>query len=559
MRAVGAFQAARRNFGNLFASAPLDLVTRLSVEESGVPASAGQRASEVLRLEGITKRFGPLVANNGISLALSRGEVVALLGENGAGKTTLINIIFGHYVADEGEVYVRGIRLPAGSPHAAIAAGIGMVHQHFALADNLTVLENIVAGTEPLWRIYSRSEPARRRLLSLATQFGFRIDPEACVADLSVGERQHVEILKVLYRDAKVLILDEPTAVLVPHEVEALFSIIRKLAAHGVAVIFISHKLREVIAIAQRIVVLRHGQVVAERPTAGASPNELAELMVGQVNSLMPGDVRERLVPGEPVLRLHDVTVLERDGRALLANVNISVQRNEIVGIAGVSGNGQSTLSDLVCGLISPRAGTVEVLGARINRLTPRAVIERAVARIPEDRHATGLYADAAIWENVIAERYYTREFAAGGFLRVEKAKAYAAKIISDFNVRCSGPNAVTRLLSGGNMQKLILGRTLPRSPGLILANQPTRGLDVGAAADVHRRLISARARGAGVLMISDDLDELLELCDRVVVMFRGQVSDSISREEIDMNQLSMQMAGQVPVRPSAHDECGLR
>ncbi len=536
----------------------LGLVAPRYLEELHVAPAAERHTSEVLRLEGVTKRFGSLVANDHISLTLTRGEVLALLGENGAGKTTLTNIIFGHYVADEGSVYVRGNALPAGSPHAAIAAGVGMVHQHFALADNLTVLDNIIVGTEPLWRVFSQREPARRRILGLAAQFGFRIDPDAYVADLSVGERQHVEILKVLYRDARVLILDEPTAVLVPHEVESLFAILRNLAAHGVAVIFISHKLREVIAIADRIVVLRHGQVVAERPSAGAVPNELAELMVGHVSSLMPGDVRERLEPGEPVLRLRDVTILQRDGRALLTNISLAVQRNEIVGIAGVSGNGQSTLSDVVCGLITPNAGNVEILGAGVNRLSPREVVERTVARIPEDRHATGLYADAAIWENVIAERYYTREFALAGFLRVEKAKAYAAKIISDFNVRCPGPDGVTRLLSGGNMQKLILGRTLTLSPGLILANQPTRGLDVGAAADVHRRLIAARARGAGVLMISDDLDELLELCDRIMVMFRGQVSDSIPREQVDVNRISLQMAGQLPVRPSAGDKCGL-
>jgi ABC-type uncharacterized transport system ATPase subunit len=506
-----------------------------------------QRGSEsALRIEGITKRFGPLIANDHISLTLARGEVLALLGENGAGKTTLMNILFGHYVADEGAVYVRGAALRPGSPHAAISAGIGMVHQHFTLADNLTVLDNVVLGTESLWRVSSKRHQARRRLMALAKQFGFRVDSNARVADLSVGERQHVEILKVLYRDAHVLIMDEPTAVLVPHEVEALFATLRKLAGHGVSVIFISHKLREVVAIADRIVVLRRGCVVAERATSAVNAAELAELMVGQpIPQLLSGGVLEKFAPGEPVLRLCGVTLAVANGHALLDNVNLTVRRHEIVGVAGVSGNGQSTLADLLSGLVQPNAGTIEILGELVERLSPIAIIDRNVARIPEDRHATGLFGDMTIWENIIAERYRNADFARAGFQRVGCAKAYSTKIIADFDVRCPGPDAVTRLLSGGNLQKLILGRTLSRSPEIIIANQPTRGLDVGAASYVHRRLISARARGAGVLLISDDLDELLDLSDRVVVMYRGKLLEPMSRDQIDIRNLSLQMAGQ--------------
>jgi simple sugar transport system ATP-binding protein len=383
-------------------------------------------------------------------------------------------------------------------------------------------------------------------LVSLAQQFGFKINTDARVGTLSVGERQHVEILKVLYRDAKVLILDEPTAVLVPHEVEALFERLRKLASHGVSVIFISHKLREVIAIADRIVVLRRGRVVAERPIAGANPTELAELMVGQpVEKAMSCDMRETFGPEEPVLSVSNVTVKSSGGRALLDTVSLAVRRHEIVGVAGVAGNGQAALTDLLCGLVKPDGGTVELLGAPITQLSPLAFIDGNVARIPEDRHATGLYGDLMIWENVIAERYRTSDFALAGFQRIARAKAFSEKIIADFDVRCTGPEAVTRLLSGGNMQKLILGRTLSRGPRMVVANQPTRGLDVGAASYVHRRLIAARANGAGVLLISDDLDELLDLSDRVVVMYRGRLLESVSRHQININKLSMQMAGQ--------------
>ena len=501
-----------------------------------------ERSQKALRLEGITKRFGELVANDKISVTVRRGEILALLGENGAGKTTLMNILFGHYVADSGTVEVFGTPLKPGSPHAAIAAGIGMVHQHFTLADNLTVLDNVVLGTESLWRLSTRRREARQRLVDLAKQFGFAVDPGALIANLSVGERQHVEILKVLFRDARILVLDEPTAVLVPHEVDGLFTTLRKLALHGVSIIFISHKLREVMAIADRIVVLRRGRVVAECQRATVDPGDLAELMVGQP-IIQP--VLENLSPGESVLRVSGVTLRGKGNRTLLDDVDLDIHQNEIVGVAGVSGNGQSLLADVLSGLVVPDTGTIEVFGNSIVRWSPIDLINLNVARIPEDRHATGLYGDMSIWENIIAERYRTPEFARGGFQRLKSARQYSKTIIAEFDIRCPGPEAVTRLLSGGNMQKLILGRTLSRSPKVVIANQPTRGLDVGAASYVHRRLIEARAHGAGVLLISDDLDELLDLSDRVVVMYRGQVSDPIARGRVKIRELSLQMAGQ--------------
>ena len=495
----------------------------------------------VLRLSGITKRFGALTANDDVSLAVGRGEVVALLGENGAGKTTLMNILFGHYVADAGTVELFGRRLPPGSPHAAIAAGLGMVHQHFTLADNLSVLDNVILGTEPLWQPWSRRARGRRRLQQLATDFGLSVDPGARVGDLSVGERQRVEILKALYRDARVLILDEPTAVLTPQEAESLFATLRSFVARGLSVLFISHKLGEVMAVSQRIVVLRAGRMVADRALGETSRAELAELMVGRP---LPEVTRRPLPAGEPALLLDQVTLAGPQGRSLLDRASLAIHRREIVGIAGVSGNGQAGLADLLSGLARPAAGSVTLLGRPLGRGGPCALIARGVGRIPEDRHATGLVADMTVAENLVIERYRGRAFSRFGFCRRRAAARYAEAIIREFDVRCPSPQAIARLLSGGNMQKLILGRVLAHQPGLILANQPTRGLDVGGVAYVHERLLAARAEGAAVLLISEDLDEILALSDRVAVIHRGRLSPALPREAVTIAGLGLLMAG---------------
>ena len=495
----------------------------------------------VLRLGRITKRFGPLTANDRISFEVRRGEVVGLLGENGAGKTTLMNILFGHYVADEGEIEAFGRPLPAGSPHAAIRAGIGMVHQHFTLADNLTVLDNILLGTEPLWRWRSDSGAARRKLRRLSADFGLEVDPDARVGDLSVGERQRTEILKALYREARVLILDEPTAVLTPQESTALFDTLRKLVAQGLSIIFISHKLAEVLEACHRILVLRAGQLIAERTPASTNRAELAQLMVGRAIS---APTVEAQAAGEAHLRLTGVTVRGPHGQALLDGIDLEVRGGEIVGIAGVSGNGQGALADLVCGLQAPSAGALTLFGEALGSWRPRAIVERGVARIPEDRHAVGLIADMSVTENAVGESYRRPPLSRRGLIDWGAARRFAERIIGDYDVKCPSPAAAVRLLSGGNMQKLILGRVLSQAPRFILANQPTRGLDVGAISYVHGQLLDVRHAGGSVLLISEDLDEILSLADRVVVMHRGRLSAPMARAGIAIEQLGLMMAG---------------
>jgi len=489
-------------------------------------------AAPVLRMEGITKRFGSLLANDGISLALQAGEVLALLGENGAGKSTLVSILFGHYASDAGRIEVAGRELPPAQPRAALAAGIGMVHQHFTLADNLTVLDNVMLGSEPLWQPFSRRAAARARLLDVAGRFGLPVAPDALVATLSVGERQRVEILKALYRGARILILDEPTAVLTPQESESLFRTLADMVAQGLSVIFISHKLAEVLRVAQRVVVLRAGRVVAQERTDRTDAAELARWMVGQDVALpqaRPGTFADRSV----VCALHDVHAGE--GRDRLQGVSLALRRGEITAVAGVSGNGQLALAEVLGGMRGVRSGRVE--------LPPDGI-----ARIPEDRHGTGVIGDLPVWENAVSERLRSRAFRHGPWIRRQAARAHARAIEQAFDVRGAGLDAPARALSGGNMQKLILGRALlapdGSAPRLIVAHQPTWGLDVGAVAYVQQQLLSARDAGAAVLLISDDLDEVFALGDRIAVMHAGHLTEALPPRQWTREQIGLAMAG---------------
>ncbi|MCP5269987.1 MAG: ABC transporter ATP-binding protein [Burkholderiaceae bacterium] len=484
----------------------------------------------VLRLQGITKRFGALTANDDISLQLARGEVLALLGENGAGKSTLMSILFGHYVADAGTIEVDGRTLPPGQPRAALAAGIGMVHQHFTLADNLSVLDNVLLGREALWQPFSRRTAARARLLALAQRFGLVVDPEARVGDLSVGERQRVEILKALTAaetaggGARVLILDEPTAVLTPQETASLFASLRQMVASGVALIFISHKLDEVLQIAHRVAVLRGGRLVADLPAADVDKPMLAEAMVGR--TVAPA-VRREHARGEAVCSVPGTPLVLYAG--------------EIVAIAGVAGNGQAALAERLCGL----GPDTVLLRGRTLPARPRDFVAAGVARIPEDRHAVGLVGDLALWENAVLERYATPRFARAGVIRRGAARAHAQAIVERFDVRGGGLDRPVRALSGGNMQKLILGRALIDGDAtLIVADQPTWGLDVGAVADVHQRLLDAAAGGAAVLLISEDLDEIFALADRIAVIHAGQLTEARPAAQWTLADIGLAMAG---------------
>jgi len=501
-------------------------------------------AEPILRLSGITKRFGSLVANEGVSLSLARGEVLALLGENGAGKSTLVSILFGHYVPDEGEIRVDDTVLPPGRPDAALAAGIGMVHQHFTLADNMTVLDNVMVGTESLWRWVSSRDSARRRLRDLGQRFGLAVNPDARVGSLSVGEKQRVEILKALYRGARILILDEPTAVLTPQETEALFATLRGFIAEGLAIIFISHKLDEIMAVSQRVAVLRQGKLVAERVVSDTSTTELAELMVGRKIALPQSRHDSDPDQAVPVVQMQAVSV-RAHGAVRLHPMDLTVHRHEIVAVAGVAGNGQQALVSLLTGLARPSEGCI-LFGSpgAAAPTTPAAWTRAGVGRIPEDRHHEGVIGDNPVWENTIVEDLDDARFVRFGLIRAEAARAHARELAERFDVRAASLETPTRSLSGGNMQKLILGRALSREPAFIVADQPTWGLDVGAVAAVREQLLAARARGAGILLVSEDLEEIFALADRIAVLCAGRLIDVKPTEQWTLASVGLAMAG---------------
>ena len=504
----------------------------------------------ILKLTRITKRFGTLVANNAISLSLNEGEILALLGENGAGKSTLVSILFGHYTADAGHIEVFGQPLPPGNPKAALAAGIGMVHQHFTLAESLSVLDNVMVGSEPLWHLFSRRSAARDKLLEVAQRFGLAVSPDAKVGSLSVGERQRVEILKALYHGARILILDEPTAVLTPQESEALFDTLGQMVAGGLSIIFISHKLGEVLQVSNRVAVLRGGALVAQTNAAGTTQAQLAEWMVGR--AVTSAQRRPAAATGQDVCTL-DAVYTAGAGHDRLNGVSLALKAGEITTIAGVSGNGQLALAELLCGTRVATRGTVRLLGDTL-KASPAWLVTQGVARIPEDRHGVGVVGDLSVWENAVSERLRSPAFSKLLGVRRKAAQSHAARIVREFDVRGGGLHAQARSLSGGNMQKLILGRALvapasgdntsPKPPKLIIAHQPTWGLDIGAVAYVQQQLIDARDAGAAVLVISDDLDEVLALGDRVAVMHAGTLTDALPADTWTREAIGLAMAG---------------
>lgn len=520
--------------------------------------TSGDQASgtAVLELSGISRRFGKVLANDNISLTLHRGEILGLLGENGAGKTTLVNILFGHYTADSGEIRVDGKPLRSASTDAALRAGIGMVHQHFTLADNMTVLENLMLGTEPLWSLSVRKGAAVRRLGQLQRSLGLSVDLETRVSDLSIGERQRVEILKALYRGARILILDEPTAVLTPQEVESLFALLRRMAEDGLSIILISHKLDEVLSLTDRVAVLRHGRVVGSRTTRSVDRDSLAGMIVGR-EVVRPA--RRPLPPGDIVIALEGAALADpSSGRLLLRGLNLEVRQHQIVGLAGVSGNGQRELAAVLSGLRNLSNGKFEFCGQPITRGSAAQLQSLGAARIPEDRHAAGVIGEMTIWENLLLEDLGRQPcWRWGRLLNRNAARARAASLVDSFDIRCAGVEAPVGLLSGGNIQKVILARNCSRDSRFVLANQPARGLDEGAIAFVHRQLLKQREQGAGVLLITEDLDELLRLSDQVVVMRSGTLTQPLPAESLSVRQLGLLMTGSAD-SPAALDDTGI-
>ncbi len=500
--------------------------------------------TRVLSLKNLSKRFGTVVANNSVNIDLYRGEVLSLLGENGAGKTTLMNMLFGHYVPDNGSIDVLGDDgimepLTLGHPQASLDAGIGMVHQHFTLAENLTVLDNILLGSEKIWAWRHDHLKARNKISKIMDKTGLSAPLDEKVGKLTVGERQRVEILKALYQDVKILVLDEPTAVLTPQEADTLFENIKAMTKDGLSVIFISHKLREVLTFSNRIAVLRHGEKVGEIATSDANEKLIARMMVGEDTIENP---RDKIELGNPILELHEISLIGDSARTSLNSSNLTIHQHEIVGIAGVSGNGQSVLAKLISGLLEPDSGTLNINGENIKYFSPNEMQSLGVGRIPEDRHHDGVIGEMSVAENLIIERLNDKDINAQGFLQNKEINENAKQLIEKYDIRGPGVDAKASLLSGGNIQKLILARVFECKPIVILANQPTRGLDLGAANEVARRLLEARARGAGILLISEDLDEIIALSDRIIVIHDGSLTEA---HNAGREAIGLMMAGE--------------
>jgi simple sugar transport system ATP-binding protein len=498
-------------------------------------------SAPALELRGITKKFGSVVANDRVDFDVAPGEVHALLGENGAGKSTLMSVLYGMYSPDEGEILVDGNPVQIASPAGAIALGIGMVHQHFMLVPVMTVAENIVLGQEPTRRGRLDLKAARARVRELSDRYGLTVDPDALVEDITVGAQQRVEILKALYRNARILILDEPTAVLAAQEVRELIAIINRLKEDGTAIVFISHKLGEVIQVADRITVLRRGKKVGTVPSAGATEQSLAHLVVGR-------DVMLTLdnSPGTPagaLLEVRDLYVDDDRELEKVSGVSFTVRAGEIVAVAGVDGNGQQELVDAITGMTAPRAGTVAIDGREIAGQGVRAATKAGVAHIAEDRHLRGLVLPFTLTENLALREYRTPEFSGRGWLRLGHMKRRAEQLLAEFDVRGGGPDAYAASLSGGNQQKVAIAREIASNPKLLVAHQPTRGLDVGAIEFVHRRLIAERDKGRAVLLVSLEYEEVKALADRILVIYEGRIVGEFPPDASE-EQLGVAMIG---------------
>ena len=495
-----------------------------------------------MELRGITKRFPGVVANHDIDITVRKGTVHAIVGENGAGKSTLMKILYGMQKPDEGTIAIEGEIVTLHSPSDAIARGIGMVHQHFQLADNFTVLENVILGDEPTSGLGLDLGSARRRIRELGERYGLTVDPDAVVEDIGVGDRQRVEILKVLFRGARTLILDEPTAVLVPQEVDELFRALGELKAQGLTVIFISHKLDEVLAVADEITVVRQGTTVTTVLPADVTARQLAQLMVG--SELPSPQTRLSTVTEDVVISVRDLTLATPEGRLLLDRISFTIHRGEVLGIAGVEGNGQAELVETIMGMRTPLAGDITYDGKDIIDWPTRRRREAGIGYIPEDRSRHGLLLEASLWENRMLGHQTLAPNAKGPLIDRAGARKDTARIVSEYDVRTPGIDVMASALSGGNQQKLIVGREMSGDPHVLIASHPTRGVDVGAQAAIWDQLRAARARGLGVLLISADLDELIGLSDRLVVLLRGRFVAEADPATVTPEELGSAMTG---------------
>ena len=498
-------------------------------------------AALVLEMRGITKRFPGIVADDNVEFDLRRGEVHALLGENGAGKSTLMNILYGLYKPDEGEIVVDGKPVTFGSAKDAIASGIGMVHQHFMLIPVMTVAENIVLGIEPTEAgVVLDYGEAVERVRKISSDFGLAVDPNARVENISVGQEQRVEILKALYRGADILILDEPTAVLTPQEAGELFEIINSLKAEGKSIIFISHKLNEVLEVADRITVLRRGKKIDTVPREGASEEGLAKMMVGR--EVLLRVQKSPAQAGDVLLDVDGLTVRDERGLPVVRDVSLLVRAGEIVGIAGVDGNGQSELIEAIAGLRKPESGRIRIAGQEVGQGSPRKMLDAGLGHIPEDRQRLGLVLEFSIAENIALHDYNKEPDSKLGWLFPRRLIQRARSLIREFDVRGGGPNTRAGALSGGNQQKLVAAREVSRDPKVLIAAQPTRGLDVGAIEFLHRRLVEERDEGRAILLVSLELDEVMSLSDRILVIYEGRIvgkhGADASEEEIGLEML---------------------
>lgn len=500
-------------------------------------------ATPVVELKQITKRFPGIVANDSISLKLHKGEIHALLGENGAGKSTLMNIVFGLYQPDEGSIEINGKPVIIDSPNKAIDLGIGMVHQHFKLVQPFTVTENIVLGMEPkTMGIQLDYKTSVAKIKKLSDQYGLKVNPNAKIQDITVGMQQRVEILKTLYRGADILIFDEPTAVLTPQEISDLMGIMRRLVEEGKSIILITHKLKEIMQISDTVTIIRRGKVIDTLKTSETNPNELAEKMVGRNVSFKVD--KQPASPQQTVLEVKNLTMKNKDGIGVLNGLNLNVRAGEILGIAGVDGNGQSELIEALTGLAHVDSGIIELNGKDITNKSPRQITESGVSHIPEDRHKHGLVLDFSMSENMVLETYYQAPYNKSGFLNKKAIDTQAKRLIEEFDVRTPSIETKARSLSGGNQQKAIIAREIDKNPDLLIAAQPTRGLDVGAIEFVQKQLVAQRDQGKAVLLISFELDEILNVSDRIAVIYEGQIVGVVLPEETNDQELGLMMAG---------------